>query len=154
MGNGETVHAGEVQRMTAGTGVLHSEFSSETDETHLLQIWILPDQVRLAPRYEQKKFPAEDKRGKLRLIASHGGDDGSITINQDVKLFASIMNSGEEVSYELARDRHAWLQLISGALNVNGEKLDAGDGAAISDETLLNLHASADNTEFLLFDLK
>jgi len=154
MGNGETVHAGEVQRMTAGTGVLHSEFSSPTDETHLLQIWILPDQTRLTPSYEQKKFPAADKRGKLRLVASHGGDDGSITINQDVKLFSSILNTGEEVSYELARDRHAWLQLISGALNVNSEKLDAGDGAAISEETLLTLHASADNTEFLLFDLK
>jgi hypothetical protein len=154
MGNGETVHAGEVQRMTAGTGVLHSEFSSETDKTHLLQIWILPDQVRLTPGYEQKKFPAEDKRGKLRLIASRGGDDGSITINQDVGLYASIMNSGEEVSYELAPGRHAWLQLISGALVVNNEKLDAGDGAAISEETVLTLRASADNTEFLLFDLK
>jgi len=154
MGNGETVNAGEVQRMTAGTGVLHSEFSSPTDETHLLQIWILPEQVRLAPSYEQKKFPTEEKRGKLRLIASRGGDDGSITINQDVKLFASILNTGDEVSHELTPGRHAWLQLISGALDVNGQKLDAGDGVAISEETLLTLKASADNTEFLLFDLK
>ena len=153
LGNGETIHPGEVQRMTAGTGVLHSEFSAPTDKTHLLQIWILPEQSRLTPGYEQKLFSPSEKQGKLRLIASRGGDDGSVHINQDVKLYASILKTGEEVSLDLAPGRHAWVQLISGALDVNGEKLTAGDGAAISDETALTLKAGEDETEFLLFDL-
>jgi len=153
LGNGQTIHPGEVQRMTAGTGVLHSEFSSPTDKTHLLQIWILPEQSRLTPGYEQKLFSPSEKQGKLRLIASRGGDDGSVHINQDVKLYASILKTGEEVSLDLAPGRHAWVQLISGALDVNGEKLTAGDGAAISDETALTLKAGEDETEFLLFDL-
>ena len=153
MGNGETIRPSEVQRMTAGTGVLHSEFSSETDRTHLLQIWILPEAQRLTPGYEQKAFSAEEKRGRLRLIASRGGDDGSVHVNQDVKLYASILNGGEEVSLDLAAGRHAWVQLISGSLEVNGEALVAGDGAAISDESRLALKSTAENTEFLLFDL-
>ena len=153
MGNGETIHPGEVQRMTAGTGVLHSEFSSETDKTHLLQIWILPEQNRLTPSYEQKLFSAEEKNDKLRLIASRGGDDGSVHINQDVKLYASVLGEGQSVTQEIAVGRHAWIQLISGALSVNGYTLEAGDGAAISDETVLKLNAHTDNTEFLLFDL-
>jgi redox-sensitive bicupin YhaK (pirin superfamily) len=153
MGNGETIHPHEVQRMTAGTGVLHSEFSSPTEKTHLLQIWILPEQERLRPGYEQKRFGPEEKQGQLRLIASRGSDDGSVHINQDVRIYASILNSGDDVSYELSPGRHAWIQLISGDLNVNGETLNAGDGAAISDESSLTLKAGADNTEFLLFDL-
>ena len=153
MGNGETVRPGEVQRMTAGTGVLHSEFSSPTDKTHLLQIWILPDRDRLTPSYEQKHFSAEEKQGQLRLIASKGGDDGSIHINQDVQLYASILSSGEEVTHEMSDGRYAWIQLISGSINVNGEELNAGDGAAISEETALNIKALADGTEFLLFNM-
>jgi len=153
MGNGETIHPHEVQRMTAGTGVLHSEYSSPTDRTHLLQIWILPEKQNLQPSYEQKLFAPEEKKGKLRLVASRGGDDGSVKINQDVKLFASILASGEEVTYEIAPDRHAWIQLISGSLAVNGETLKAGDGAAISKETLLTIKALEDDSEFLLFDL-
>ena len=153
MGNGETIHTNEVQRMTAGTGVLHSEFSSLTDKTHLLQIWLLPEQNRLTPGYEQKLFSPEEKQGKLRLIASRGGDDGSVHINQDVKLYASIVNKGDEVSSDLAEGRHAWVQLISGSLDVNGEILNAGDGAAISEEKILNIRARANNSEFLLFDL-
>lgn len=153
LGNGETIHPGEVQRMTAGTGVLHSEFSAPTDKTHLLQIWILPEQSRLTPGYEQKLFSPSEKQGKLRLTASRGGDDGSVHINQDVKLYASILKTGEEVSLDLAKGRHAWVQLISGVLDINGEKLTAGDGAAISDETALTLKAGEDDTEFLLFDL-
>ncbi len=153
MGNGETIHPGEVQRMTAGTGVLHSEFSSETDKTHLLQIWILPEQNRLTPSYEQKLFSANEKQGKLRLIAARGGDDGAVHINQDVKLYASILKSGEEVSLDLAEKRHAWVQLISGSLDLNGEILDAGDGAAISDEITLKIKALENLTEFLLFDM-
>ena len=153
MGNGETIRPHEVQRMTAGTGVQHSEFSSPTDDTHLLQIWILPEKDNLAPGYEQKYFAPEEKKGKLKLVASRGGDDGSVTINQDVKLYASILSNGETVSHEIAETRHAWVQVIKGEINLNGEALQPGDGAAISDESLLKIKSLADETEFLLFDL-
>jgi len=153
MGNGETIHPNEVQRMTAGTGVLHSEYSSPTDRTHLLQIWILPEKERLQPSYEQKYFLPEEKQGKLRLIASRGGSDGSVHINQDVKVYASVLSEGRSVTHDIAEGRHAWIQLISGALSVNGYTLEAGDGAAVSDESHLKLAAHMDNTEFLLFDL-
>ena len=153
MGNGETIHPNEVQRMTAGTGVLHSEYSSPTDKTHLLQIWILPEKKNLEPGYEQKVFSSEEKRGRLRLVASRGGDDGSVTINQDVNLYASILNSGQYVSHDLSEGRHAWLQVISGSLDLNGEKLNTGDGASVSDERSLAIRAREDNTELLLFDL-
>ena len=153
MGNGETIRPGEVQRMTAGTGVLHSEYSSPTDRTHLLQIWILPEKNGLTPSYEQKLFPPEEKQGKLRLVASRGGDDGSVSINQDVDLYASVLEDGDAVQHELASGRHAWVQLISGSIDVNGETLNAGDGAAISDESSLNIKALDGKSEFLLFDL-
>jgi redox-sensitive bicupin YhaK (pirin superfamily) len=153
MGNGETIRPNEVQRMTAGTGVLHSEYSSPTDRTHLLQIWILPEKNNLQPGYEQKEFAQEEKRGQLRLIAARGGDDGAVHINQDVKVYASILTTGEELNHDLADGRHAWIQLITGSLDVNGQKLEAGDGAAISGEKLLTLKSLKDNTEFLLFDL-
>ena len=153
MGNGETIHPNEVQRMTAGTGVLHSEYSSPTDRTHLLQIWILPEKRNLQPGYEQKEFGRNEKEGKLKLIASKGGDDGSVHINQDVKLYASILRSGERVEHKFGEGRHGWIQLISGSLEVTGEKIVAGDGAAVSDETLLTIKALDDNTEILFFDL-
>jgi quercetin 2,3-dioxygenase len=153
MGNGETIRPHEVQRMTAGTGVLHSEYSSPTDRTHLLQIWILPEKQNLQPGYEQKVFAPEEKQGKLRLVASKGGDDGSVHINQDVRLYASILSGGEEVTHALAESRHAWIQLISGSLAVNGEQLNPGDGVAISSVAELKLKAGEDHTEFLLFDL-
>jgi redox-sensitive bicupin YhaK (pirin superfamily) len=153
MGNVETIHTGEVQRMTAGTGVLHSEFSSETEKTHLLQIWILPEANRLTPGYEQKKFAPDEKQGQLRLIASRGGADGSVHINQDVKVYASVLNSGEEAAYELADGRHAWIQLISGGLDINGTTMDRGDGAAFTDESRVAIKGVADKSEFLLFDL-
>lgn len=153
MGNGAGVRPHEVQRMTAGTGVLHSEYSSPTDKTHLLQIWILPEKQNLQPGYEQKLFPPEEKQGKLRLVASRGGDDGSVHINQDVRLYASILSAGEEVAQTLADGRHAWVQLISGSLEVNGETLNAGDGAAISEEVEIRIKALSNNSEFLLFDL-
>ena len=153
MGNGETIHPNEVQRMTAGTGVLHSEYSSPTDKTHLLQIWILPEKKNLSPSYEQKVFSPEDKHGKLRLIASKGGDNGSVSINQDVKLYASVLDAGKQISHEVREGRHAWIQVISGGLDVNGYSVEKGDGAAISDEKLLKIAAVDDNTEFLLFDL-
>jgi len=153
MGNGETIRPHEVQRMTAGTGVLHSEYSSPTDRTHLLQIWILPEKQNLQPGYEQKVFAPEEKQGKLRLVASKGGDGGSVHINQDVRLYASILSGGEEVTHALAESRHAWIQLISGSLAVNGEQLNPGDGVAISSVAELKLKAGEDHTEFLLFDL-
>jgi len=153
MGNGETIRPHEVQRMTAGTGVLHSEHSSPTDKTHLLQIWILPERQNLQPGYEQKLFSPEEKQAKLRMVASKGGDDGSVHINQDVKLYASLLNEGESVTHELNAGRHAWVQLVSGSLDVNGEMLSPGDGAAISGESALKLRSGADQTEFLLFDL-
>ena len=153
MGNGETIRPSEVQRMTAGTGVLHSEYSSPTDRTHLLQIWILPEERNLQPGYEQKLFDRGSKEGRLKLVASRGGDDGSVHINQDVRLYASVLAKDDELAHELAPERHAWLQLISGSLELNGEKLEPGDGAAVSDERVLNLKSLADNTEFLLFDL-
>ena len=153
MGNGETVKRHEVQRMTAGTGVLHSEYSSPTERTHILQIWILPEKQNLQPSYEQTYFAPEEKQGRLKLVASRGGDDGSVHINQDVKLYSSLLSNGEEVSIELAAARHAWVQLISGSIDVNGERLEPGDGAAISEESSLKLKALSDNSEFLLFDL-
>ena len=153
MGNGETIRPHEVQRMTAGTGVLHSEYSSPTDKTHLLQIWLLPEKKNLQPSYEQTYFAPEEKQGKLRLVASRGGDDGSVHINQDVRLYASLLSAGDEVTHELAEGRYAWVQLISGELAVNGETLKPGDGAAISEERSLEMKAKADGTEFLLFDL-
>ena len=153
MGNGETIRPHEVQRMTAGTGVLHSEYSSPTDRTHLLQIWILPEEENLTPGYEQKYFAPEEKQGKLKLVASRGGDDGSVTIHQDVNLYSSILKQDETVTHELAEKRHAWIQIVRGSLELNGETLEQGDGAAVSDENLLKIKSLADETEFLLFDL-
>jgi len=153
MGNGTTILPNEVQRMTAGTGILHSEYSSPSEETHLLQIWILPEEENLTPSYEQTFFAPEDKKGKLKLVASRGGDDGSVTIHQDVSLYSSILADGETVEHNLAENRHAWVQIVKGEIELNGETLSKGDGAAVSDETLLKIKSLADETEFLLFDL-
>ena len=153
MGNGTTILPNEVQRMTAGTGILHSEYSSPSDETHLLQIWILPEENDLTPGYEQTFFAPEEKKGKLKLVASRAGTDGSVTINQDVNLYSSILAKDEEVSHELAENRHAWIQVIKGEIFLKGEILSQGDGAAISEETLLKIKSLADESEFLLFDL-
>jgi quercetin 2,3-dioxygenase len=153
MGNGETIRPHEVQRMTAGTGILHSEYSSPTDKTHLLQIWILPEEENLTPGYEQTFFAPEDKTGKLKLVASRAGTDGSVTIHQDVNLYSSILAAGDAVEHELAENRHAWIQIVKGSLALNGETLNTGDGAAVSDETTLKIKSLTDETEFLLFDL-
>lgn len=153
MGNGTTIRPHEVQRMTAGTGILHSEASSETDKTHLYQIWILPETRNLEPGYEQIFFPPESKKGKLKLVASRTGTDGSVTIHQDAALYASILDKGETVSHQLAENRHAWIQVVKGSLEINGEFLNTSDGAAISDEKMLQIKALEDETEFLLFDL-
>jgi len=153
-GGSETLRPHEVQRMTAGSGIRHSEFNpSTTEKVHLLQIWILPETDGLEPGYEQTYFAPETKEGKLKLVASRGGDDGSVKINQDVKLYSSLLKTGEEVSHELTENRHGWIQIVKGSIALKGEILNAGDGAAISEERALKIKSLADDTEFLLFDL-
>ncbi|MBV9210693.1 MAG: pirin family protein [Acidobacteria bacterium] len=152
-GTSELIRPGEVQRMSAGTGVSHSEFNpSETEPTHLLQIWILPEREGLEPEYEQREFKEEERRSRLRLLASREGSDGSVTIHQNVKLYDALLSSGDEVSYTLGAGRHAWLQVVKGAVTINGTPLKESDGAAISDETRLDIRADED-AEILLFDL-
>ena len=152
-GGEEVLRPHEVQRMTAGTGIRHSEFNPlDSDNLHFYQIWILPEKNGLEPGYEQKMFPPDEKTGKLRLVASPGGDDGSIHINQDVRVFSSILKKGQSVTHEIAEGRHAWLQIITGQLRVNDLALERSDGAAISDERVVTLLAEED-TELLMFDL-
>ena len=153
MGNGIVVPAGEVQRMTAGTGVVHSEFNpSQEEELHLLQIWILPDTKNLEPGYEQLRFDREDKLNTLRLIGSRNGRDGSATIHQDVDLYASILETGRQVRLDDVRNRRIFVQVVSGDLQVNSESLTAGDGAKIRDADVIDITATND-AEFLLFNL-
>ncbi|MDQ3088880.1 MAG: pirin family protein [Acidobacteriota bacterium] len=152
-GVSEVLRPHEVQRMTAGTGVRHSEHSSETEKTHLLQIWILPEKNNLPPDYEQKYFAPEEKQGKLRIVASRDAREGSVKINQDVALYSSILANGDEVSHELNEGRHAWIQIVKGEIELKDKTLTAGDGAAISGERVLHIKSLGDETEFLLFDL-
>jgi hypothetical protein len=146
---------GEVQRMSAGTGVTHSEFNGSRDEpVHFLQIWILPDREGHAPSYEQKLFPDAEKRGRLRLVASPDAAEGSLRIHQDARVLATVLADGEAVRHGLAAGRHAWVQVARGELTVNGQPLRAGDGAAISDEREVVLAGrGAAGGEALLFDL-
>jgi redox-sensitive bicupin YhaK (pirin superfamily) len=153
MGNGSIIRPGDGQRMSAGTGVRHSEANpSLTEEAHLLQIWILPDRKSHTPGYEQKEFPEAEKQGKLRLIASPNGQDGSVTIHQDARLYATQLKPGQEVKHKLADGRYAWLQVAKGAVELNGQNLNQGDGAAVSEEKQLSIKGNAD-AEVLLFDL-
>jgi hypothetical protein len=156
MGTGSTIRPGDVQRMSAGTGVTHSEFNaSRTDPVHLLQIWILPEQRGLRPEYEQKAFPEAERRGRLRLIASQDGADGAVTVHQDVRLYATVLDSGQQVTQALAPGRFAWVQVARGAVALNGSALAAGDGAAIQGESQLEIVANgaAGTSELLLFEL-
>jgi len=153
MGNGSAIRAGDVQRMTAGSGVRHSEQnSSKTDAVHLLQIWILPNAPSLRPGYEQKTFTDAEKRGQLRLIAANDGRDGSVTLNQDVALYASVLAPGSEVVHQLATNRNAWIQVARGTVTINGRELNQGDGAAITAESAITI-AGREESEVLLFDL-
>jgi len=153
LGTGSVILPGDGQRMTAGSGIRHSEFNpSSTKAAHLLQIWIQPEKAGLPPSYEQKSFEEEDKRGKLRVIASRDAKDGSVKINQDAKLYVSLLKPGEEVAHELSQGRHGWLQVARGSVELNGNKLGQGDGAAISDEKELKIKGTED-AEVLLFDL-
>lgn len=155
MGTSALIRPGEVQRMSAGTGVTHSEHNaSPTETSHFLQIWILPEREGLEPGYEQKEFSREESRGRFRLLASRGGRDGSVTIHQDAELYLATLAAGEETDYALRQGRHAWLQVLKGTVNVNASTtLAAGDGAAVSDEERLAIRA-ADDAEVMLFDLK
>ena len=153
-GGEEILRPHEWQRMTAGRGIRPSEYNpSKTDPLHFYQIWILPEKENLAPGYEQKMFAPDDKRGKLKLVASNDARDGSLKINQDVWVFDSILNEGEAVSYDLTEKRYGFLQVVKGSLELNGETLRASDGAAITAEELLRIKALVNGTEFILFDL-
>lgn len=152
LGHEGVIRAGEVQRISAGSGISHSEFNpSETEEVHFLQIWILPETKGLAPNYEQRGFSGDNQDG-LRLIASRDGHNGSVVIHQDVSIFSGQLSGDAEQEYLIQAGRHVWLQLIQGDLKVNGHQLAAGDGIALSDETRLQLQAAA-QAHYLLFDL-
>jgi redox-sensitive bicupin YhaK (pirin superfamily) len=154
LGNGAPLRPGEVQVMTAGTGIRHSEFNpSESDPVHLYQIWITPDRPGHTPSYDQRPFPEQDRRGRLRAVASPDGRDGSLVIHQDATVYVSALpEAGRQVAHDLAPGRHAWVQVLKGAIALNGQGLAAGDGAAVSDESSLILLAS-EPAEVMLFDL-
>lgn len=154
IGNGSIIRPGDIQRMSAGTGIAHSEFNaSSTDLVHLLQIWILPNQTRIQPSYEQKHFPVETRQGKLQLVASSDGRDDSVTIHQDAELYLANLNSGDRLDHTTTDNRSVWIQVARGAVEVNGKSLHGGDGAAITQETNIAIASTTDNTEILLFDL-
>lgn len=152
-GGGGVIRPGDVQRMSAGTGVSHSEFNaSRSDPVHFLQIWIVPESQGVTPGYEQKSFPAQDRTGKLRLLASRDSRDGSVKIHQDAAVYGALLGPGDRVSYDLVPGRHAWVHVARGSVSLNGQPLSAGDGAAVTDERKLALQAT-DASEVLLFDL-
>ena len=153
IGTGSVIRPGDVQRMTAGSGIRHSEFNhSKTEPVHFLQIWVLPQREGLDPGYEQKSFSREDRSGALRLLASPSGEGGALTIHQDVSLYGALLGEGDELSHAVKPGRRVWVQLARGSVTVNGERLSAGDGAAASDEPLITIVATSD-AELLLFDM-
>jgi len=153
MGNGSTIRPGDVQYMSAGTGVAHSEFNaSDKEPVHMYQIWMFPDKRGYTPTYDQKHFAAGEKRGKLRLVASPDGRDGSVQIRQDNELYATVLAPGESVTHALNPERHAYVQVARGSMTLNGAKLATGDGAAISREKAVEL-TGVEDAEVLLFDL-
>lgn len=153
MGNGEVLRPGEFQRMTAGTGITHSEFNPSADEpVHLYQIWLFPDRKGHTPSYEQKRFPDEQLSNRLRVVASPDAEDGSLMIHQDAKVFLSKLDAGAVVEHPLGESRHAWLQVLRGKVTLNGQSLATSDGAAVSEERMLKIEADED-AEIMLFDL-
>jgi redox-sensitive bicupin YhaK (pirin superfamily) len=153
MGNGSVIQPGDVQYLSAGSGVTHSEFNaSKSDPVHLYQIWMLPEKKGLKPAYDQKNFSDAEKRGKLRLVASPDGRDGSVKIRQDNELYATVLGAGDSVKHALKPERHAYVQVARGSVELNGRKLAEGDGAAISEEKAIELTGVKDS-EILLFDL-
>ncbi len=154
MGNGSVIRRGDVQRMSAGTGVQHSEFNnSPSAGVHFFQIWLFPNRRGLKPSYEEKHFDDDSKRGKLKLVASHDGRDGSVVLHQHADLYASLLKNGDEVTHVTERMAKGWVQVASGAITVNGERLEAGDGAAIAYEETLSIKSNAES-ELLLFDMR
>lgn len=153
MGNGSVLTPGRFQRMSAGTGVTHSEFNpSDAETVHLYQIWLFPNERNVKPSYEELAVPDADKQDRLRLVASNDGREGSLTIHQDAAIYLGKLDAGAQVEHNLAPGRHAWLQVLRGAATVNGQPLSIGDAAAVSDEQRLEIHAEA-NVEVMLFDL-
>jgi quercetin 2,3-dioxygenase len=153
LGNGSTIVPGDVQIMSAGTGIQHSEFNASPDnQVHFLQIWMLPDTNNLTPRYEQINFGLAQTQGQLKLVGSRDGRDGSVTIHQDLNFYVSVLSSGDRIAYQIPEDRYAWVQVASGTTNLNGELLRAGDGVQISIPELLEFTTDA-NAEILIFDL-
>jgi quercetin 2,3-dioxygenase len=153
MGNGSTITPGEVQRMSAGTGVTHSEYNpSRTQPLHLLQIWIVPDRRGYSPSYQQVRFADAEKRGRMRLVASPDGGDGSVTIHQDARMYAGIIEPDRPVKFGLASSRRAYIHVVHGALAANGVPLAPGDGAGVTDEKAIEFVASSE-AEVLLFDM-
>lgn len=154
LGTIEVLKPGEVQRMTAGSGIRHSEFNpSDKDPLHFLQIWILPEKDNLTPGYEQKDFPFEARRGQLKLLASRDGRDGSLTVHQDVSVHGALLSKGERAELALRPGRYGWVQVVRGELEVNGTALKPGDGVALSQEPYIQLLGKSDGVEVLLFDL-
>ncbi len=153
MGNGSVLRPGEFQRMTAGTGITHSEFNpSDTQELHLYQIWLHPRKNGLPPSYEQKRFDDAELTGRLRLVASPEAEEGALAIQQDARIYLSKLGESQPVDHEIAPGRHAWLQVLRGKVKLGDQKLQVGDGAAISEEQRLEIVAVAD-AEIMLFDL-
>ncbi|TAF10232.1 MAG: pirin family protein [Nostocales cyanobacterium] len=153
LGTGSVIRPGDAQIMSAGTGIMHSEFNhSQTEELHLLQIWMLPDQQGLKPRYDQKNFPVAEKKGKLRLIAAKDGRDGAVTIHQDIDLYTSILEKDDVIKYHVQPHRYAWLQIAKGQVTFNGKEISAGDGVQITGEEKLEISTNL-SAEILLFDL-
>lgn len=153
LGNGTVIRPGDVQRMSAGTGILHSEFNpSKSEPVHFLQIWIIPDREGLLPSYEQKTFPRPERRGRLRLVAAPRGEDGAVTVHQDARLFIADLEPGERVMHEIDRGRGVWVQVARGITTLNGTEMREGDGAAVEDERTVTIEADT-ATEVLLFDL-
>lgn len=153
IGTSSVIRPGEVQRMSAGTGVSHSEYNhSPTEPVHFLQIWIEPERKNLEPGYEQRAYPAAERQGELRLIASRDARENSLTVHQNVELYDALLTENEEITHPLEEGRGAWLQIVSGEVTVNGTALKQGDGAAISDEPSLKI-VGAKSSEILLFDL-
>lgn len=154
IGTGSVIRPGDVQIMSAGTGIRHSEFNhSKQEPVHFLQIWVLPDRNGLPPRYDQKSFPAAEKRDRLRLVGSPDGRDGSIVIHQDAEIYDALLSRDHAVTHALAAGRKSWIQVVSGAVEVNGRAAEAGDGVAVEDEALVSITSRADQSELLVFDL-
>jgi redox-sensitive bicupin YhaK (pirin superfamily) len=153
MGNGEVLRPGEFQRMSAGTGITHSEFNpSDSEPVHLYQIWLFPEQSGIKPSYEQKRFDGEQMHNQLRLVASPDAADGSLTIHQDARIFLAKLDANRDVVHQPADGRHAWLQVLRGSVSLNGQPLQTSDGAAVSNEPALEIRAKED-AEIMLFDL-